>query len=126
MRSDIEAPALLACAALAGACSSTPRTPAAAPEGTAHAQPPPHPPAATGKATAGNVDPELVKEGYSVLRRKDQVFYCRTEIITGNRIASRVCLTASEIEGQKHDLAKSKDLMNGPGSYRCVGGACNN
>ncbi len=25
--------------------------------------------------------------GYSVMRRKDQVFYCRTEIITGNRIA---------------------------------------
>jgi hypothetical protein len=76
-------------------------------------------------APAGDVDASLVKAGYSVMRRRDQVYYCRNEIITGNRIGTRVCLTAAQIQDEKQDVTKAKDIMNQP-SYRCVGASCNN
>jgi hypothetical protein len=104
--------ALAVSATLAAACSSTPRT----------AQP--APPPASPTVSSSNVDPSLVKAGYSVLRRHDQVFYCRNEIITGNRIGTRVCLTAAQIQEEKHDVTKAKELMNQPSS-RCLGPECN-
>jgi hypothetical protein len=79
---------------------------------------------AAGGAPAGDVDASLVREGYSVLRRHDQVLYGRTQIITGNRIATRVCLTPEQIQDQKRDLVKSKDLLNGPALGHCVGSTC--
>ena len=121
-------PILVSIATLAAACSGTPRTAELA-VGTA-AQPAPQALAATnhasaaGGAPAGDVDASLVKEGYSVLRRHDQVLYCRTQIITGNRIATRICLTAAQIQDQKRDLVKSKDLLNGPALGHCVGSTC--
>jgi hypothetical protein len=128
MPSEIEPIILVIIATLAAACSGTPRTAEPA-VGTA-AQPAPqalaaanHASAARG-APAGDVDASLVKEGYSVLRRHDQVLYCRTEIITGNRIATRICLTAAQIQDQKRDLAKSKDLLNGAALGHCVGSTC--
>lgn len=116
MRSDIKRIALFVFATLAAACSSTPRTaePAAANNAPA-----------TATAPSSDVDLSLVKAGYSVLRRHDQVFYCRNEIITGNRIGTRVCLTASQIQDEKHDVAKAKDMLNQPNT-RCVGASCNN
>lgn len=121
MRSDIEAIVLVIAATLAEACSSSPRT--------AEPQSPPQTIAATsgapaaGAAPAGDVDASLVKQGYSVLRRHDEVFYCRTEIITGNRISTRICLTAAQIQDEKHDVTKAKDIMNQPGN-RCLGSTC--
>jgi hypothetical protein len=113
MGSDIKRCALVVCAILTAACSSAPRTaePAAA--------------TAAAGAPSSDVDLSIVKAGYSVLRRHDQVFYCRNEIITGNRIGTRVCLTAAQIQDEKHDLTKAKDLMNQP-STRCLGASCNN
>jgi hypothetical protein len=130
MPSDIKPITLVIVATLATACSATPRTAEPA-VGTA-AQPQPAPQAvaaanhasAAARAPAGDVDASLVKEGYSVLRRRDQVLYCRTEIITGNRIATRICLTAAQIQDQKHDLVKSKDLLNGASLGHCVGSTC--
>ena len=91
MPSEIK-PILVIVATLAAACSGTPRTAEPAAGTVAQAQPAPqalaaanHASAAAG-APAGDVDASLVKEGYSVLRRHDQVLYCRTEVITGNRI----------------------------------------
>jgi len=129
MQSEIKPITLVIIATLA-ACSGTPR-PAEPAVGTAvQTQPAPQALAAAnhgssaGGAPAGDVDASLVKEGYSVLRRRNQVLYCRTEIITGNRIATRICLTAAQIQDQKHDLVKSKDLLNGPALGHCVGSTC--
>ena len=115
MRSDIKRIALVVSATLAAACSSTPRTSNNAPANA---------PAAAAASTS-DVDASLVKAGYSVLRRHDQVFYCRNEIITGNRIGTRVCLTAAQIQNEKQDVAKAKDILNQP-SNRCLGPECNN
>ena len=109
------------------ACSGAPRT--ADPTPRTGAQPKPAPQrvatanAASVAATApgGDVDLNLVKAGYSVLRRHNAIYYCRTEIITGNRIATRICLTAAQIQDEKHDVTKAKDIMNQP-SYQCLGG----
>ena len=115
MPSDFKLFALVVSATLAAACSGTPRT----------STPRTDEPAVGGAAApAGAVDASLVKEGYSVLRRHGQVLYCRTEVITGNRIATRICLTVAQIQDQKQDLAKSKDLLNGPALGRCVGSTC--
>ena len=131
MRSDIERVFFVVSAMLAAACSSTPH--AAEPALGIAAQPKPTPqtlavattaPAAA-TAQSSDVDLSLVKAGYSVQRRHDQIFYCRNEIITGNRIGTRVCLTAAQIQNEKQDLTKTKDLMNQPSS-RCVGASCNN
>jgi hypothetical protein len=134
MPSDLKPIALAISATLSVACAGTPRT--AGPAAGAAAQPKPAPQtlAATNNAAApatvaattpaGDVDAGLVKAGYSVLRRHDQVFYCRNEIITGNRIATRVCLTAAQIQDEKQDVTKAKDIMNQP-TYQCMGASCN-
>jgi hypothetical protein len=119
-------PTVLLIFATLGACSGAARTadPAA---GTAARQQM-VPAAKNGTAAAAaqdGVDLNLVKAGYSVLRRHDEIFYCRNEIITGNRISTRVCLTAAQIQDEKHDVTKAKDIMNQP-SYACVGASCNN
>jgi hypothetical protein len=69
--------------------------------------------------------PNLVWAGYSVMRRHDQVLYCRTEVITGQRIGTRVCLTAAQIQTEKQNVTKAKDLLNQP-NYSCMGTSCNN
>ena len=131
MRSDIQRIALVVAAALAAACSSTPRTAEPAAATAAPLKPAPQMIAAANNAPtaatvpSSDVDLSLVKAGYSVLRRHDQVFYCRNEIITGNRIATRVCLTAAQIQDEKQDVAKTKDKLNQP-SIRCLGPECNN
>jgi hypothetical protein len=135
MRSDIKRIALVVSATLAAACSSTPRTAEPGAGTAAQSQPasqtlaaannaPATAPAAAAASTC-DVDASLVKAGYSVLRRHDQVFYCRNEIITGNRIGTRVCLTAAQIQNEKQDVAKAKDILNQP-SNRCLGASCNN
>jgi hypothetical protein len=137
MPSDFKPIALAITAILAVACSGTPRTAGPAAGNAAQSKPAPQTLAAANgisaaatataavpaAAPASDVDASLVKAGYSVLRRHDQVYYCRNETITGNRIATRVCLTASQIQDEKHDVTKAKDIMNQP-SYQCLGGAC--
>ena len=141
MRSDIKRIALVVSATLAAACSSTPRTAEPGAGTAAQSQPasqtlaaannapataPATAPAAAAAAAAStsDVDVSLVKAGYSVQRRHDQVFYCRNEVITGNRIGTRVCLTAAQIQNEKQDVAKVKDNLNQP-SNRCLGPECN-
>ena len=132
MRFDIKAITIVISTTLA-ACSGTPRSAA-----VAAAAPPyqaPMPPAAANSATAAapaqaaasaeKVDPNLVKAGYSVKRRHDQVLYCRTEVITGQRIGTRICLTAAQIQTEKQNVTKAKDLLN-QANYSCMGTSCNN
>jgi hypothetical protein len=129
MRSDIKRIVLVVSTALAAACSSTPHTaepavgtaaqPKQAPQTLAAATNAP----ATAAAPSTAADLSLVNAGYSVQRRHDQVFYCRNEIITGNRIGTQVCLTAAQIQAEKQDVTKGKDLMNMPNN-RCLGPEC--
>jgi hypothetical protein len=117
MPAQIRQIALIVFATLAAACSSTaPQTLAAA--GNA-------PAIAPGTASAGVVDASLVKAGYSVMKRHGEVLYCRNEVITGQRIGTRICLTAAQLQDEKQNVTKAKDLLNQP-SYRCVGLSCNN
>ena len=126
MRSDIKRIVLVVSATLAAACSGTPRTadpaaPTAAPAPQTLAAANGAPAAAT--APSSDVDASLVKAGYSVLRRHDQLLYCRNETITGNRIATRVCLTAAQIQDEKQVVAKTKDKLNQPSNH-CLGPEC--
>ena len=139
MPSDIKRIALIVCATLMAACSGTPRIAEPAAATAVQLKPAPQTLAAANNATAdatvtspaaaaaptSDVDARLVKAGYSVQRRHDQVFYCRNEIITGNRIGTRVCLTAAQIQDEKQDATKAKDLMNKPNN-RCSGPECVN
>jgi hypothetical protein len=117
MPSDIKPIALVVFAMMAAACSSTPQQTHVA-AGNAPALPP-------GTASASLIDASLVKAGYSVMRRHGEVLYCRNEVITGQRIGTRICLTAGQIQDEKQNVTKAKDLLNQP-SYRCVGASCNN
>jgi hypothetical protein len=138
MQFDIKANATAFSMMLVAACSGTPRT---AETATVSAVPPQHEhksfaaadntpaasPAAAPAATAvpaDKVDANLVKAGYSVLKHRDQILYCRREIITGQRIETRICLTAAQIQDEKHEVSKAKDLLNHP-SFNCQGHACN-
>jgi hypothetical protein len=148
MPSDIKQIALVVFSTLAAACSSTPTTGpsrTAEPEvGTAAAQrsapqtlaaagnaagnaPAIAPGTASAAATApaGVVDASLVKAGYSVMRRHGEVLYCRNEVITGQRIGTRICLTTGQIQDEKQNVTKAKDLLNQPAN-RCLGASCNN
>jgi hypothetical protein len=121
-------------ASLAAACSSTPprqtlaaagNAPAIAPDTASTAAAASAAAASAAAASAGAVDANLVKAGYSVMRRHGEVLYCRNEVITGQRIGTRICLTAGQIQDEKQEVSKAKDLLNQP-SYRCVGLSCKN
>jgi hypothetical protein len=117
MPSDIKQIALVLFATLAAACSSTPAA------GTSRTDEPAV--GAAAAAPAGVVDASLVKAGYSVMRRHGEVLYCRNEVITGQRIGTRICLTAAQIQTEKQNVTKAKDLLNQPAN-RCLGASCNN
>ncbi len=104
---------------LAAACSGMPPKPPAAGNNAPATAPVP------AVAPADKVDASLVKAGYSPLIRHGQVLYCRNEIITGQRIATRVCLTAAQLQGEQQNVREAKDLLNHP-SYNCQGASCNN
>ena len=133
MACDIKQIALVVFAMLAAACSSTPATGRSAPQTLAAAGNAPaiapgtasNTAAASDAATppAGVVDAGLVKAGYSVMRRRGEVLYCRNEVITGQRIATRICLTAAQIQVEKQNVTKAKDLMD-QSSNRCVKHSC--
>jgi hypothetical protein len=137
MPSHIKRIALSIVALSAAACSIAPATSTSHSETPAVGNAAPQPsapqtlaaaasaPVASNTAPAGAVDASLVKAGYSVMRRHDEVFYCRNEIITGQRIGTRVCLTAAQIQSEKQNVNKAKDLLNQP-SYQCLGLSCNN
>jgi hypothetical protein len=123
MPSDIKQIALGVAATLAASCSSTaPRTLAAAGNAPAIAS---GTVVAAAAAPAGVADAGLVKAGYSVMRRHGEVLYCRNEVITGQRIGTRVCLTAGQIQDEKQNVTKAKDLLNQPAN-RCLGDSCKN
>ena len=137
MRSAIKTVALVIFSVLGAACSGTPRTASPATGIVAQSQRAPQtlvaansaPATSSGAASAaaptGEVDTSLVKEGYSVMRRHGEVYYCRNEIITGQRIGTRICLTAGQIQDEKQNVTKARDMLAQP-SYECMGASCKN
>lgn len=110
--------------AVVTACSTARNgTTAARPDAPATAASSAAPPASTAAAATG-VDASLVKEGYRVVRRHDQILYCRSQSVTGTLFASTVCLTSSQIASQKRDVQQSKDLLNQGRATQCVGPEC--
>jgi hypothetical protein len=111
------------------ACSSAARTappavasaapPQAAPKAlvAGHASPTTAPDAAA--IRTDEVDPSLLKAGYKVMRYQGQILYCRTEVLTGQRIGTRVCLSAAQLQAEKQNVTKARDIMNG-GNNRCL------
>lgn len=102
-------------------------TPAIAPGTASAGAAPPAGAASPASATtpASAVDAGLVKAGYSVMKRHGEVLYCRNEVITGQRIGTRICLTAGQIQTEKQNVTKARDLLNQPAN-RCLGASCNN
>jgi hypothetical protein len=144
MPSDIKQISLVVLALLAAACSSTPaastsRNQEPAVGTAAPLQSAPQTLAAAGNAPAiapgtasdaaaapaAVVDASLVRAGYSVMRRHGEILYCRNEAITGQRIATRICLSAAQIQDEKQNVTKARDLLNQP-SYQCLGASCKN
>lgn len=133
---DIRVIVLIAVCATLASCSGTPHGAEPAARTVASTQAAPQTPAATDSPPRANdtptaavntaakdIDASLVKAGYSVMRRHDVVLYCRNETITGQRIATRVCLTAEQIQAEKQNVTKAKDLMS-QGGNRCVKPGC--
>ena len=122
MASDLRPIALAVFATWAAACSNTPGARASRTDepaaGNAAA-------IAPGTAPAGVVDASLIKAGYSVMRRQGEVLYCRSEVITGQRIGTQICLTAGQIQAEKQNVNQAKDLLNRP-NYNCLGLSCKN
>jgi hypothetical protein len=60
-----------------------------------------------------------IKEGYRVVLRNDQVFYCRSEMITGTQFKKQVCLTEDQLENMEEQNKVWRERMNGaPGVGR--------
>jgi len=113
------AAALAACAASGGVHDS-----AVASRGAPQSQPP-RAPAAAGSASAdGALDALLVREGYRIVRRGDQVRYCRTVTPTGTAFSSTVCLTAEQVEQQRRSLEQSQQDLTLTRGMTCARKLC--
>jgi mRNA-degrading endonuclease toxin of MazEF toxin-antitoxin module len=120
--------ALLFCAALATACSSQSRNskPVVVAQAPAAANASAATSAAAATGTASAVDPDLVKEGYKVVRRHGEILYCQTQTITGTKFGNTVCKTAGQIQELKRETERSKRLLIRSGPANCVGTQCSN
>jgi hypothetical protein len=66
------------------------------------------------------VNASLVKQGYRVVKRGEQVLYCRSQSVTGTLFSS----TESQIKDQDAGLQRSKDTLNQSRPARCVEKLC--
>ncbi len=127
MRPNNRLAGVLLCALIGVACSGPPkRSPAAAATSVAHPATTGTPDNETGALhrTPAVVNPSLVKQGYRVVKRGEQVLYCRSQSVTGTLFSSTVCLTESQIKDQDAGLQRSKDTLNQSRPARCVEKLC--
>jgi hypothetical protein len=68
-------------------------------------------------ASQTNVDNAMRKRGYRSALDRGQRVYCRNETLTGSNLASKVCLTAEQIENQER---AGKDILNGNHQAGCL------
>jgi outer membrane biogenesis lipoprotein LolB len=123
MRANVPLAVALLCAVLT-ACATLPQrepsTQTAA--STADAQHAAAVPSSTNPDAA--LDASLVREGYRIDRRGDQVRYCRTQVTTGTAFPSTVCLTPEQIQAQRRSLQQSQDTLVQPRGITCSGKLC--
>jgi hypothetical protein len=82
-----------------------------------------HATAATDPA-AGGIEASLIKQGYHLVRRNDQVIYCRSEMITGTTFTSSVCMTQTQIEEMRRAYTQRQDVLNQSHALQCRGDKC--
>jgi len=61
-------------------------------------------PAVAPSANQSAVNSDLVKRGYSVVKRNDQILYCRLEPVTGTQFKSNVCLTEGQLRNREDQM----------------------
>jgi len=127
MRRNNRLAGVLLCAALGVSCSDVPtRGPAAAAAPVARAQTTAttdEGAAATRRAPAV-INASLVSQGYRVVKRADQLLYCRSQSVTGTAFLSTVCKTESQIRDQGAAVQQYRDTLNQPHIAPCVTVGC--
>ena len=123
---------LLALAGLATGCVTHPQR-------AAPVQPPAQPPpvaAADHGSTGGTAlvaatqsttdsttpDPALLRRGYKASMRRGQLYYCRSEDLTGSRFPKVICQTADQIKQQEQNTRDTLGTTRQQGP--CVGPYC--
>jgi hypothetical protein len=127
MRGNNRLAVLLFCAALGVSCSGVPmRGPAtaAAPVAPAGSTATTDEGAAATRRAPALVNASLVREGYRVVKRGDQLVYCRSQSVTGTAFLSTVCKTESQIRDQGAAVQQYRDTLSQPHIAPCVGVGC--
>ena len=118
---------VLLCAVLGVSCSGVPmRGPAApaAPIARAGSAARTDEGAAATRRAPASVNASLVSQGYRVVKRGDQLLYCRSQSVTGTAFLSTVCKTESQIRDQGAAVQHYRDTLNQPHIAPCVTVGC--
>jgi|KBSMisStandDraft_5_1062788.scaffolds.fasta_scaffold218553_2 hypothetical protein len=78
------------------------------------ASPPPRKAAATPPAETikvSEVNKDLLKKGYKVVKRDGKIGYCRAEQMTGTQFKKTICLTEDQIREQARRTTETSDSM---------------
>jgi len=127
MRCNNRLAGVLLCAALGVSCSGVPmRDPAApvAPVARAATTATTDEGAAATRRAPALVNASLVSQGYRVVKRGDQLLYCRSQSVTGTAFLSTVCKTESQIRDQGDAVQHYRDTLNQPHIATCVTVGC--
>jgi hypothetical protein len=127
MRCNNRLAGVLLCAALGVSCSGVPmRGPAAAvaPVARAATTATTDEGAAATRRAPALVNASLVSQGYRVVKRGDQLLYCRSQSVTGTAFVSTVCKTESQIRDQGDAVQHYRDTLNQPHIATCVTVGC--
>jgi hypothetical protein len=63
---------------------------------------------------ANEINAILVKQGYQVVKRNDQVLYCRQEIVTGTTFKNKVCLTEEQVKNKESQANETRRQLGTP------------
>jgi hypothetical protein len=93
--------------ALCAACAGQPKAPTPSVESSAAAAVPTTAAPIDGKLTADKIM-QLQRQGYKLVNRNGEQYFCRTEKKTGSQLArDTVCMTAQEVESLR-DLTQRR------------------
>lgn len=112
------------CAPLAVGCAQHPEHAAPVAESLVRAAQLPAPGSAVGGQDGSAVNVSLVKEGYRAQLRQGQVFYCRSEPVTGTMFHSKVCRTEAQVEALRRATKANSDELRQQPRFQCVGPEC--
>ena len=67
------------------------------------------------------VNKDLLRQGYHTTVRSGQLFYCRSQALTGTRFKSNVCMREEEILDEQR---RAHDTLTAPRQSQCIGPEC--